>query len=201
MRNPLLLIALTSVSIVALPVHAKAQIPTATNVDHVGLVVPDLDQATKFFVDVLGAERTYTFASGPGTASPASLASRFGVDPQANLHGAMFRLGPSINIELLQYHTPRQRRVPPRNSDVDAPHLAFFVTDLDSAAGYLQAHGCRLRSGPVKAKDGPNQGQSNRYLETPWGLTLELIYRPSDQPYKAETSARLFGPSPGWSTR
>ena len=199
MRVWLVFAALMSAPIIA--ATASAQIPTATNVDHVGLVVPDLAQATTFFVDVLGAERAYVFAAGPGTSSPASLASRFGVDPQASLHGAMFRLGPSINIELLQYRAPGQRRLPPRNSDVDAPHVAFFVTDLDAAANYLQAHGCLLRSGPVEAEKGPNKGQSNRYLETPWGLTLELIYRPQDQPYKAETSVRLFGPAPSWTSK
>ncbi len=201
MRHRRLVSALTYASMMLPAAHATAQIPTATNVDHVGLVVPNLDQATTFFVDALGAQRIYVFASGPGTASPASLASRFGVDLRASLHGAMFRLGPNSNIELLQYHAPAQRRTPPRNSDVDAPHLAFFVTDLDAAGAYLQAHGCHLRSGPVEAKDGPNQGQSNRYLETPWGLTLELIRRPSDQPYKAETPARLYGPAPEWTSR
>ena len=33
--------------------HAKG-IPTATNVDQVGITVPDLQQAVTFFTDVLG---------------------------------------------------------------------------------------------------------------------------------------------------
>jgi len=48
-------------------------IPGTRNMDHVGLTVPDLEQAVRFFVDVLGADELFRFAEGPGTENPADL--------------------------------------------------------------------------------------------------------------------------------
>ncbi|MBV9749225.1 MAG: VOC family protein [Acetobacteraceae bacterium] len=174
-------------------------IPGARNLDHVGLVVPDLEQAVRFFVDLLGAEELFRFDEGPGTENPADLHQVFDVDPRSRLRIAMLRLGPTVNIELLEYAAPEQRREMPRNSDVDAPHLAFWVEDMDVAAAYLAAHGCTLLGGPFTSKDGPKAGQSIRYARTPWGLSIEILHRPAHMPYEQGTVARLFGPAASWS--
>ena len=188
-------------SLAGAPTVGSAAIPSATDVDHIGITVPDLEQATRFFEDVIGAQRVYTFAAGPGTASPKSLADRFGVPASAHLEGAFFRLGPNINLELLQYTAPDQRQGVPLISDNYTPHIAFFVDNLDVAANYLGDHGCRPLSGPVTAEDGPNKGQINRYVQTPIGLTIELIKRPAQQPYQDTTPARLYGPAASWDAR
>lgn len=50
-------------------IDAPSGIPTARNVDHVGVTVPDLDGAVSFFVDVLGCEviyRTVPFSDPEG---------------------------------------------------------------------------------------------------------------------------------------
>lgn len=177
---------------------AAGPVPGATNVDHIGLTVPDLDAATRFFVDVLGAERVYTFEAGPGTSSPKSISERFGVPAGAHLKGAFFRFGPNINLELLQYAATPQRHGAPLVSDEYAPHIALFVTDMAAAGRYLQAHGCTLLPGPVTAEGGANEGQVNRYTRSDIGLTIELIYRPPQQPYQNDTGARLYGPAAGW---
>ncbi len=169
-------------------------IPGATNMDHVGVTVPNLDEAVHFFVDVLGADELFRFGEGPGTESPASIAAVFDVDGRSSLHVAMLRLRPNINIELMQYDAPGQRNIMPRNSDVDAPHLAFWVEDMGRAAAYLAAHGCALLAGPLTSKDGPKAGQSIHYARTPWGLAIEVMHRPPHMPYEQGTSARLFGP-------
>ena len=182
----------------AAPQAASGQVPSATNVDHIGLTVPDLDAATRFFVDVLGAQRVYTFESGPGTSSPKSISARFGVPAGAHLRGAFFRFGPNINLELLQYTAHPQRRGAPLVSDQYAPHIALFVTDMAAAAAYLQAHGCTLLPGPTTADKGPNEGQVNRYTRSDVGVTIELISRPAVQPYQKDTAARLYGPASGW---
>ena len=176
-------------------------IPSAMVVDHVGITVPDLEKATRFFEDVIGAQQVYTFAAGPGTSDPKSLADRFGVSASAHVSGAFFRLGPNINLELLQYTAPDQSTRVPLISDDYTPHIAFFVSDMEAAGKYLEGHGCKLLSGPVTAEDGPNKGQANRYVQTPIGLTIELINRPAQQPYEKNTAARLYDPAAGWSSR
>ncbi len=176
-------------------------IPGAHNVDHVGLTVPDLDQAVRFFVDVLGAEDLFGFDEGPGTANPADLHATFDVDPRSTLRVRMLRLGPTLNVELMEYRTPGQNRTIPRNSDVDVPHIAFFVDDIGVATAYLAAHGCTLLSGPLKSSSGPKAGQAIRYFKTPWGSSMEVLSRPKHMPYETQTPSQLFGPVPSWSSR
>ena len=169
-------------------------IPTSTNVDHLGVTVPDLQQAVMFFTEVLGAEALFTFEEGPGTQNPANLNAAFGVPSDSKLKIAMLRLGLTLNLELMQYDTSDQRQVTPRNSDFDAPHIAFFVSDMEQAADYLTEHGCKLFSGPLVSKRGPKAGQSIRYFQTPWGMFLEILSRPKHMPYESETDSRLSGP-------
>ncbi len=173
-------------------------IPGARNIDHFGLTVPDLDQATKFFVDVLGADLLWT--DGP-TSDPQgdSMTKKLGVDPRASMRLAMLRLGPNLNVELLEYHAPDQTTAMPRNSDVNVPHLAFYVDDVDAAGKYLEAHGCLLLGGPNVTPEGnPRAGQVMRYAVTPWRLTIELVHRPEHMPYEKNTDARLYGPAGLW---
>ena len=169
-------------------------IPSSKNVDHVGVTVPNLQQAITFFTEVLGADFLFDFAEGPGTNNPADLNRAFGVPADSKLRIAMLRLGPTLNLELMEYETSDQRRVMPRNSDFDAPHIAFFVEDMDAAADYLARHGCKLFSGPLVSKEGPKAGQAIRYFQTPWGMFLEILSRPEHLPYERETECRLFGP-------
>ena len=193
-----LVLAAALLAAAAGPPAAASSVPSATNVDHIGLTVPDLDVATRFFVDVLGAQRAFTFESGPGTSNSKSISERFGVPPGAHLKGAFFRFGPTLNLELLQYTANPQRQGAPMVSDQYSAHIALFVTDMGAASRYLEAHGCRLLPGPETAKDGPNKGQTNRYTRNDIGLIIELIRRPPEQPFQATTSTRLYGPAVGW---
>lgn len=169
-------------------------IPTSTNVDHLGVTVPDLQQAVSFFTEVLGAEAPFACEEGPGTSNPANLNEAFGVPADGKLKIAMLRLGPTLNLELMQYDASDQRQVMPKNSDFDAPHIAFFVSDMGRAADYLTAHGCKLFRGPLVSKQGPKAGQCIRYFQTPWGMFLEILSRPEHMPYEHQTNYRLFGP-------
>lgn len=83
---------------------------------------------------MLGAEFLFFFQEGPGTSNPADLNKAFGVPTDSKLQIAMLRLGPTLNLESMEYETSDQRRAMPRNSDFDAPHIAFFVSDMDAAA-------------------------------------------------------------------
>jgi catechol 2,3-dioxygenase-like lactoylglutathione lyase family enzyme len=165
-------------------------IPSATNVDHLGITVPDLQQAIGFFTEVLGAEFLFSFQEGPGTSNPANLNQAFGVPPDSKLHIAMLRLGPTLNLELMEYESSDQRKVMPRNSDYDAPHIAFFVSDMDAAAAYLIEHGCKIFSGPLVSERGPKAGQSIRYFQAPWVCSWRSCPDPSICPMR---SIRILG--------
>lgn len=174
-------------------------IPGMRSADHMGFVVPDLDEAVLFFVEVLGAEEVFRIApiSDP---NGDSMTRKVGAHPRAMVRGAMLRFGPATNVELLQYDVPGQAKAPPEVSDIGAAHLAVFVDDIDAV-------GERLRSEPrvswvgeasAVAGDQPHAGLVNLFCTTGWGMLIELVNY-GDLPYERDTSARMWGPAAAWS--
>lgn len=177
-------------------------IPTARNVDHVGITVPDLDEAVAFFEEVLGCETVYR-ATPPVDESVRDWMERnLGVHPDSTMRLARLRCGPTTNVELLDYDDPTQRDEHPTNSDPGAVHLAFFVDDMDAAVEYLEGvGGVEIQGEPRYTEDGPEEGQTFVYFRAPWGLQLELVHTPEDVGYKEMTDVRAFGPAPDWESR
>lgn len=165
-------------------------IPGAQAIDHVGFVVPDIDQAIGFFAEVLGA--ALLWRSGPFGAPQIDLGATFHADPRATARLAMMRLGPNLNVELIEYGVASGRRVSPLSSDVGVGHLGFAVDDIAAAGSYLRSKGIRLLEGPQVTPDGPNAGGSSWFFLTPWDLALELVQRPKTLPYEKNVEARLF---------
>ena len=162
-------------------------------IDHIGLSVPDLDQAIDFFVDVLGAEEF--FRHGPYGPSGEQSRRQFDRHPDSIVEGiAMVRLGP-MNIELLEYSAPDQRTEWPSTSDHGGHHVAFYVDDLDASVERLRAAGVRVLGDPMPLP-GPESGPDGRFIffRTPWGLFLELVSYPSGKAYESTTDRRLYDP-------
>lgn len=166
-------------------------IPTARHVDHVGLTVPDLDEAVAFFRDVLGAE--VLFRAGPyRDPSGDWMAEHLGVHPRAQLDLVMLRLGPTLNVELFEVSSPDARTDPPRTSDVGAGHLALYVDDMDAAVAFLHGRGVATLGAPTTIDDGPSAGLRWVHFRSPWGATFELVHWPAGMPYERATAARLY---------
>lgn len=165
-------------------------IPGARAIDHCGFVVPDLEQAVAFFSEVLGAALLWrSERTGLGEVGAAAT---FAAAPGAEPKLAMLRLGPNLNVELIEYGVPDdERRVPP-SSDYSVGHLAFAVDDVTSAGTYLRTKKVRMLAGPRTNREGPNAGQQSWFFLTPWNLALELVERPAVMPYERATRARLF---------
>lgn len=176
-------------------------IPGARAVHHVAYTVPDLDQAVRFFVDVIGAELVYEL--GPVEDPDGDWMTRkLGVDPKASAHIAMLRLGPVTNLELFEYTAPDQRRELPRNSDWGGHHLAIHVEDVDAAVAYLRDQpGVTILGEPETIEEGPITGDRWVYFTTPWGMQLELINLPPGAPFEQTTDARLYAPGVPWRNR
>ena len=157
--------------------------------DHVGITVPDIDEAIAWFHDVMGCETPLTF--GPFSAVDAVL----DVDPAAVVEQITHvRCGRSASIELFQYDAPEQRLDPPRNSDYAGYHIAFYVTDLVAAADYLEGKGVRRLFGPLPVTEGPAAGQTINYFQAPWGTYIELISYPDGMAYESDPSRPLWSP-------
>ena len=158
--------------------------PGVRGVNHIGLTVPDLDQAESFFVDILGCERAMAF--GPFRDDQGTfMQDLLGVNPRAVVNEIrMLRCGFGSNIELFNYDAPDQQVIVQRNSDVGAYHIAFYVDDIDAAAAYLHEAGVQTNMGPLPVNDGPAGGQSILYFSAPWGLQFEAISFPEGMAYE-----------------
>src|SRR3954467_2538974 len=108
-------------------------LPGVAGVDHIGFTVPDLEQATRFLVDVLGCE--YLYSLGPFIHEDSDwMAEHLAVPPRAVMRRDSFsRWGTQAIFEVFSYEAPGRVRVPPRNSDVGGHHVALYVEDLDPA--------------------------------------------------------------------
>ena len=164
-------------------------IASARYVDHVGMTVPDMDAAIKFFEDALGGLLLWRVGPFHETAT--------GV-PLKSFQNAMLRLGPSLNVELLQFDADQQKRTMPSNIDVGAGHIAFFVDDIEAAAESLRHHGAQLLPGPLEVSGEEKKGEKIWYFKTPWGAFMEILWRPNHLSYEEKTENRLFNPKDTW---
>ena len=155
-------------------------LPGLRRADHVGLVVPDLDAAVGFFVDVLGGAcvlRHGPYRGVPG--DPDLQVRQFARHPRTEVDGIAVVHVADVTLELLQFRAPDQRRDVPRTSDLGGHHLAFYVDDLDAAVEHLRANGVRVLGSPMPLP-GPEAGEQARFVFalTPWDLALELVSYP-----------------------
>jgi catechol 2,3-dioxygenase-like lactoylglutathione lyase family enzyme len=155
---------------------AIGPVPGITVVDHIGVTVPDLDEARAFFVDVLGCEYMYTL--GPFAHDDDWMSQHLNVADSTvmrRLH--FFRLGGQAIFEVFEYEAEEQQRTPPRNSDVGGHHVALYVTDLEAAVAHLHRLGLEVLGEPT-ASSGPSEGQRWIYFLSPWGMQFELVSYP-----------------------
>ncbi len=154
-----------------------APVPGLTGVEHIGLTVPDIETASRFFVDVLGAEALYDI--GPFVSSDDWMASHLAVHPRATIRKLrVLRVANGPVLELFEFTAPDQAQATPKNSDVGGWHIAFYIEDMDKALAALKAHACRIQSGPVTMTEGPSAGLQWLYFQAPWGQQLELVSYP-----------------------
>ncbi len=162
-------------------------------VEHIGLTVPDLEQATTFFAAAFDAEMIYDMIDEP-LGGPA-IEKGLGVPEGAVITAIrMLRLGNGPNLELFTYSGVPQRD-PVRPSDYGLQHFCVYVDDIDAAAEQLESAGGLLLSSPGELPGG-DAGAGNRYVyaRTPWGSTVELVTYPSPQAYEATTDLRRWRP-------
>ena len=123
------------------------------NFDHVTIVVSDLKQTEKFYVDVLGLEKT----------------SRPAFDFEGDWYEIENKL---IHVILANEDSglagPGERNV---RRVTRGQHLAFNVGKFDETLKLIGEHGLEIASGPTQRPDGANQV----YIHDPDGHLIELF--------------------------
>ena len=152
-------------------------IPGLTGIEHIGLTVPDIEDATRFFCDVVGASKVYDI--GPFEHADDWMARHLAVHPRSRINKLrVLKIANGPVLELFEFAAPDQERRVPRNSDYGDWHMAFYVEDMDKALAALKAHAVEISSGPVVMTEGPSAGLEWLYFKAPWGQQLELVSYP-----------------------
>jgi catechol 2,3-dioxygenase-like lactoylglutathione lyase family enzyme len=124
-------------------------------IQHVGLVVADLERSRRFYADALGLEEV---------PRPANFA----------FDGAWFRFGGTELHLLSDAHATGGAGQPDPGAGAErgmTHHLAFEVDDLDAATARLADDGVELAGGPMPRGDGYVQV----FFRDPDGHVLELF--------------------------
>jgi catechol 2,3-dioxygenase-like lactoylglutathione lyase family enzyme len=178
---------------------------TARGVDHVGITVPDVEAATGFFRDALGAEVLYDLVAdyelvsppGSGPAAPLAfdLASTIGVPSGTKLRALrLLRIRNGPSIELFEYEGVSQQD-PARPNDLGLQHLAFYVDDIHAVGRAIGEAGGELLDGPHPMPGlETGEGALFHYARAPWGTFIELLTYPEPQHYTRVTAGRRWTP-------
>ncbi len=124
-------------------------------IQHVGLVVSDLDRSRGFYSDALGLEEVPR-------------------PPSFKFDGAWFRLGGTEIHLLAEAHTTGGAGRGDAGAGVShglTSHIAFETEDLAAACARLAEHGVELAGGPMPRGDGYDQV----FFLDPDGYVLELF--------------------------
>jgi len=119
---------------------------------HIGITVPDLDQAIAFFRDVLGLEALVH--SAPDQVNIGYVTTHLGAEEESRLVRRAILPCLGANVELLEYTKPGGLGAAPAPSNNGATHLALSVKDAAAAARYLRDRGVMVLEGPSKVEDG-----------------------------------------------
>lgn len=169
-------------------------LPGMRGTDHIGITVPDLDEADDFFTRILGAERFYDL--GPFVRDDDWMHEHLAVHPRTVMRRLrFFRLGSGANLEVFEYDPADDARTtPPRNSDVGGHHLAIYVDDMDDAVDYLRSEGIRVLGEPTASRNA-SEGQRWVYFLSPWGMQFELVSFPHGKAYERGLDRVLWHPA------
>jgi putative NADH-flavin reductase/catechol 2,3-dioxygenase-like lactoylglutathione lyase family enzyme len=153
--------------------------PTRERVEHVGITVPDVDVATRYFADVLGATvKVDLIERGPGNAPPNSdgqLSRMLGTASAASTRAIrVLCLGDGAEIELFEFENGGDG-IPPLPSAPGGQHIAVRVENLDRVAARTLLAGGQVLSGPHARLGAAHYGSRFRYTRAPWGTFVELV--------------------------
>ena len=144
-------------------------------IDHINIVVSDLERSVKFYTELLGFELL----------NKVNLEGEW-IDEIVGLKGVVaevvFIIAPEgePRIELLSYKTPKGEAISPNSmaNTIGLRHIAFRVDDINAMANRLKDAGVKLLSDPIQVPETvlpPEAGRKSLcYFHDPDGVLLEI---------------------------
>lgn len=142
---------------------------------HVGICVPDLEEAREFYCRVLGFEELWGDVA-PNEGDELDVVTGI---PGLRQRTVMLAVPGGCRIELQDYLPLEEGRAQVNRQGLN--HLSFGVRDVWKDFERLKALGVKFRGDPItiEAPGHELDGFVYVYFEDPWGLSLELMAPPS----------------------
>ncbi|MGV3770312.1 MAG: VOC family protein [Sphingobium phenoxybenzoativorans] len=170
---------------------------TVRGLDHIGVTVPNIEEAETFLFEAFGVEFIYETLNRSQPPFEGAAVEQMILGP-AGLSISrirMYKLGTGPTLELFEYDAVEGQRPALRGCDLGWQHIALYVDDIDAALARAVAAGAEKLNDPwdlTRAEGGP--GNKFCFIKAPWGGLIELITYPSPQPYEQDTALRRWKP-------
>ena len=152
-------------------------LPGVIGVHHIGVSVPDLDKARRFYIDILG---------GVEEVAPLEWADNPFIDAVVGLEGSaarqfFCRLG-NLQIEVFEYAAPKQAPQDPARgvNEYGYTHFAIQVEDVAAVHARIVAAGLPVHTPPALEAistdaDGVKHGYTGTYCRDFFGNVFEIL--------------------------
>ncbi len=156
-----------------------------TGIQHISYTVSDVQKARDFFVEKLELDATPV-----RDLSGEEVEKMLGF-PGIHMRTANVILSDLSNIELVEYLSPKGKKLDLATCNTGVAHLAFTVDDIEQTYRRLKAKGVRFVNPPQQAKEGRLKGWTISYLRGPDGITLEITEAPKDANLQPDTDPEV----------
>jgi catechol 2,3-dioxygenase-like lactoylglutathione lyase family enzyme len=166
-------------------------------IDHIGLTVPDIDEATEFFKKVFNAKVCYDVLTpdmppqrGKSAKRNVNLPEGASID-----HIRLLRIKNTPSIELFHINSKKQAIID-TIVNFGLTHLAFYTDNIQLTAKKFLEAGGTLCSDPHPLPSEIEGGEMNYWVygQAPWGSLIELISYSSGINYPENIEAERWTP-------
>lgn len=140
---------------------------------YVTIGVPDMEQATAFFRNILDCEPV-----NPVAGSESIESTRVGHATGDTVHASRLLICDSDTV--VELFDDREAHAPSpatHATDHDKEPITFSADNVAHADRWLRREGVKVIGAPVTATTGPHAGQTVVNFMAPWGLQLQLVGR------------------------
>lgn len=164
--------------------------------NHIGLTVPDIDEATDFLRRAFDAKVAYDGLTDSDTPrSGAETEDQLGLpDGSAIVRQRMMQIGMGPGIEMFEIHASPQQPAAGLG-DLGLNHFSIYVDDIGASLRRAVAAGAQALSEPhPNSAHEDTYGNASVYVRAPWGTLFELQTIPGGHWYDDAAETAVWTP-------
>lgn len=170
--------------------------PMPRGIQHIGVTVPDLEAATTFLVEGLGAKVAYDgLTTDDEPRQGAEVERQLGLPSGAAIHKQRFFVigeGPGLEV----FEISGEQRPASGLADFGLNHISLYCDDIEGClARLVGAGGEALSEIHENSRHEDTPGNGSVYVRAPWGMLIELQTIPNGHYYDADSQAEVWMPS------